>query len=177
MGQCIDKIPHEAKLVRYGLDFGYTNDPTAIIAIYQYNQGYILDEVTYRKGLSNKQIADILSNQPLAMVVADSSEPKSIDELRSYGVNVYGVTKGKKSINQGIQYVQDQRISYTKRSLNVQKEYRNYLWKTDPDGNSINEPEGIFNHSMDAIRYGFDALRPRKEKRKREIKRLRLHTS
>ena len=158
--QIIDSIPHEARLERYGLDFGYTNDPTAIVAIYYYNGGYILDEVTYQKGLTNKQISDILVNQPRSLVMADSAEPKSIDEIKMYGVNILPVLKGRDSVNQGIQYVQNQKISVTKRSLNIIKEYRNYLWETDKDGVIINVPSPTFNHSMDAIRYGFEGLRP-----------------
>ncbi len=158
--QLLDEIPHEARLERYGLDFGYSNDPSAIIAIYYYNGGYILDEITYQKGLSNKQLSDILVNSPRALVMADSAEPKSIDEIKSYGVNVLPAQKGQGSVLQGIQYVQDQRISVTKQSLNLLKEYRNYLWQTDKDGKIINEPEVIFNHCMDAIRYGMESLKP-----------------
>lgn len=150
----IDEIPHEARLERYGMDFGYTNDPTSIVAIYYYNGGYILDEVTFQKGLSNKQIADILKNRPTALVVADSAEPKSIDEIASYGISIIGAEKGKDSVNNGIALVQAQRISMTKRSLNLIKEYRNYLWITDKDGKIINQPDGGFDHSMDALRYG-----------------------
>lgn len=157
----VDTVPHEARLERRGLDFGYSNDPSALVDIYYYNGGYILDEQLYQKGMSNKQIADLILNleYPSIMVVADSAEPKSIDELISYGVNVIPAIKGKDSVTQGIQFVQDQRISVTKRSINLLKEYRNYLWDTDRDGKIINEPSPIFNHTMDAIRYGFDALR------------------
>lgn len=155
--QIIDEIPHEARLERYGLDFGYSNDPTSIVAIYKYNGGFIFDEICYQKGLSNKQIADILNNLPKALVVADSSEPKSIDELKLYGVNVLPSLKGQGSVNKGIQFIQDQRISITKRSVNGLKEYRNYLWKVDKEGRIINTPEDIFNHFMDAIRYGLDS--------------------
>jgi len=138
----IDEIPHEARLERYGLDFGYSNDPTAIVAIYYYNGGYILDEVTHMKGLSNKQIADILKNQEnKVLTIADSAEPKSIDEIGSYGVNIQGATKGQGSVNQGIQWVQDQQISVTKRSINTIKAYRNYLWKVDKDGVILNVPD------------------------------------
>jgi phage terminase large subunit len=155
----IDEIPHQARLERRGLDFGYSNDPTAIVDIYYYNGGFILDEITYQKGLSNKQIADILLNQEKVLTVADSAEPKSIDEIASYGLNIIPAEKGQGSINQGIQYVQDLRISVTKRSLNIIKEYRNYLWKTDKDGKILNVPEDLFNHTMDAIRYGFNSYR------------------
>lgn len=150
----IDSIPHEARLEGYGLDFGYTNDPTAIVAIYYYNGGYILDEVTYLNGLTNKRIADILLNLPRALTIADSAEPKSIDEIKSYGVTITGALKGQGSILQGIQYVQGQKISVTKQSLNILKEYRNYLWMEDKDGKIINEPADFLNHAMDAIRYG-----------------------
>ena len=162
--QIIDEIPHEARLERYGLDFGYTNDPTAIVAIYKYNDGYILDEILFRKGLSNRQIADHLNNITPALVIADSAEPKSIDELASYGVQIIGANKGRDSVRQGIQYVQDQKISVTKKSTNIIKEYRNYLWKVDRNGDLIspNEPEKAFDHAMDAIRYGFNEYQPQK---------------
>lgn len=154
----IDDIPHEARLERYGLDFGYENDPTAIVAIYYYNGGYILDEITFQKGLKNKQIVDILLNLPQAMVIADCAEPKSIDEIRSYGIYIQKSAKGKDSVRSGIQSVQDQRISVTSRSVNVIKEYRNYLWETDKNGKILNEPEHIWSHSMDAIRYGMSSI-------------------
>ena len=174
--QIIDAVPHEARLERYGLDFGYSNDPTAIVAIYSYNGGFILDEVTYQKGLSNKQIADVIGNQPKALVMADSAEPKSIDELRLYGVNVLATLKGQGSVNQGIQYVQDQKISITKRSINGIKEYRNYMWNTDKEGRILNTPIDMWNHFIDATRYGFESLRPKeKHKPKPRPQRLRMH--
>lgn len=160
----IEAIPHEARLERRGLDFGYSNDPTAIVDIYKYNDGFILNEVCYQKGLSNKQIADLLKNLTPVLTIADSAEPKSIDEINGYGINIIGCTKGKDSVRQGIQYVQDQRISVTKRSINIIKEYRNFLWRTDKDGKILNEPEHQFKHSMDAISYGFDGFRQSNEK-------------
>lgn len=156
--QIIDDIPHNARLERYGLDFGYSNDPTAIVAIYKYDGGYILDELCFHKGLSNKQIADLLSNHLLCLVIADSAEPKSIDEIKGYGITIIGAEKGKDSVNNGIQIVQDQRISVTKRSVNVIKEYRNYLWETDKNGSILNVPEHAFSHSMDAVRYGLTSI-------------------
>lgn len=152
----INEIPHEARLERYGLDFGYSNDPTAIVGLYKYNGGFILDEVCYQKGLSNKQIADTLINIDRALVIADSAEPKSIDEIRNYGINILPCVKGKDSINQGIQFVQYQKISITKRSYNLIQEYNKYLWQVDKLDKVINVPEGGFDHLMDAIRYGLD---------------------
>jgi phage terminase large subunit len=159
----INSIPHEAKLVRYGLDFGYSNDPTSIVAIYRYNGGFILDEITYKIELSNKDISDILKNIPKALVVADSSEPKSIDEIYGYDVNIIGANKGAGSVNQGIQYVQDQRVSVTSRSKNIIKEYDNYAWIVNKDGDTVNEPSPNFNHAMDAIRYGMESLKPQED--------------
>lgn len=158
--QSIDEIPIDARLVRKGLDFGYTNDPTAILDVYEWNNSYIWDELMYRKGLSNKDIADVLINSDKALTVADSAEPKSIDEIISYGVSVIPSQKGQGSVLQGIQYVQDQKIFVTKRSTNIWHEQRNYLWLTDKEGKIINEPSPIFNHLMDAGRYAMESLRP-----------------
>lgn len=160
----IDEIPHEARLEGYGLDFGYSNDPTAVVAVYYYNGGYVLDEVLYRKGMSNQQIASFMNNLDFGVIVADSAEPKSIDELQMYGLSVVAAKKGSGSILQGIGYVQEQSISMTKRSVNLIKEYRNYLWQTDKDGKTINVPEGGFDHALDAVRYKLSSvLKPKYE--------------
>jgi phage terminase large subunit len=164
--QIIEDIPHEARLVRYGLDFGYTNDPTAVVAIYYYNGGYILDEILYQTGMLNSAIADVLKNVPQALTKADSAEPKSIEEIRQRGIQILPCTKGPDSIRNGIQVVQGQRISVTARSANIIREYRNFMWKTDRDGKYLSPPvaESGFDHTMDAIRYGFEELiaEPRK---------------
>lgn len=154
----VEDLPHEARLERYGIDFGYTNDPTAIVAVYYYNGGYILKEIAHQKGLSNKQIADILKNHPLALVVADSAEPKSIAEISSYGIMIVGAEKGKDSVSHGIAVVQAQRISVLKSSLNVVKAYKNYLWKLDRLDKVINEPDHLWSDAMDAVRYGLCSL-------------------
>lgn len=154
----IDGVPHEAKLERRGLDFGYSSDPLALIDIYGYNGGFILDERLYRKGMSNKDIADYLNNceDPSTLVYADSAEPKSIDELATYGIPIVSAQKGGGSVNHGIQYIQDQRISMTKRSVNLIREYRNYLWEMDKDGIQLPKPHDFNNHLMDALRYGME---------------------
>lgn len=154
----IDELPKYARLERHGLDYGYSNDPTAIVAIYYYDGGYIVDEVAYQKGLSNKQISDVLMNQRQVPVVPDSAEPKSNDELKAYGHTVIPAEKGPDSVRNGIQLVQDQKISITKRSINIIREYRNYLWETDKDGVILNVPEHTFSHSMDAIRYALTSI-------------------
>ena len=159
----LDEIPFEARLEGYGLDFGYTNDPTAIVAIYYYNGGYILDEKCYRKGMSNRDIADLLNSLPYGLVVADSAEPKSIDDIKSYGVAIVAAdksgTKSKPYLKTSIGHVQDQKISVTKGSVNLIREYRRYLWKVDKDGRTLNEPDGGYDHALDAARYKLYSLR------------------
>ena len=86
-------------------------------------------------------------------------EAKSIDELKEFGVNIIGSVKGQGSVNRGIDYVQSQRISMTKRSLNLIKEYRNYLWQTDKDGVILKIADKGFDHTMDAVRYGMESLK------------------
>lgn len=170
----IENIPHEARLERRGLDFGYKNDPTAIIAIYYYNGGYILDEEMYRKGMHNNDIAAFLNNAilPNTLTIADSAEPKSIDELTLLGANVLGVRKmggtlasgHKAGFKQyGIDYVRQQKISVTKRSQNIWQEYLTYLHKEDKEGKILNDPEDGNDHAMDATMYGFMGLRPNEE--------------
>lgn len=157
--QEIELIPHEARLERYGLDYGYSNDPTAIIAVYYYNGGFIFDEIMYQKGKSNKQIADALLSIDKALVIPDSAEPKSNDELISYGVDLIPAQKGQGSLNHGIQKVKSQQISYTKRSIHLKEEYENYAWDMDKDtGEFKNVPKDVYNHAMDAIRYALETL-------------------
>ena len=156
----VDEIPADARLKRKGLDFGYTNDPTALVDIYVWNNSFIIDELLYQKGMSNKDIADAIHQTQDALAIGDSAEPKSLDEIKSYGISILPSQKGQGSVLQGIQYVQDQTIYVTKRSINIWKEYRNYLWLTDKDGKIINEPQDFLNHSMDAIRYGMESLKP-----------------
>lgn len=169
--QIIDEIPHEARLERRGLDFGYTNDPTAVVDIYYYNGGYILDERLYQRGLTNRNIADHLRSieNPNTLVIADSAEPKSIDEIKSYGVNIIGAVKGADSKRQGINFVQSLRISVTKRSINLIKEYRNYCFVTDRDGKILNEPEDGEDHLMDATRYALQNYDGSKKKSRKKI--------
>ena len=169
--QQVDDVPHEARLERRGLDFGFKNDPSALIAIYYYNGGYVLDQEMYRKGMHNNEIAIVIENQdaPGTLVVGDSAEPKSIAELKLLGVNIIGVRKvggitstgSKQSFkNYMIDYVGQQKISVTRRSVELWAEYTSYLHKEDRDGRILNEPEDGNDHAMDAGGYGFMGLRP-----------------
>jgi phage terminase large subunit len=145
------------------MDFGYTNDPTALIDIYEYQGGNILDETIYSTGLSNKAIFDLVQNlpDPKTLIIADSADPKSIDELKLYGLNVMGAKKGQGSVYQGIQFVQGLKISITKRSVRTIKAYRNYCFFVDRDGKVTNDPDDSvheWSNSMDAVRYGFNGV-------------------
>jgi len=160
----IDEVPHEARLERHWCDFGYSNDPCAMGDLYYYNGGYILDEQVYQKGLSNKNIADVLLNLETAPTIADSAEPKSIDDIAGYGLMVLPSVKGPDSVRNGIAGVQEQKISVTKRSVNIIKEYRNYLWETDREGTIINKPMKRNDHHMDGIRYAISSLAPLKQR-------------
>jgi phage terminase large subunit len=155
----IDDIPHEARLERYGLDFGYHPDPAVIMAIYYYNGGWIVDEVSYRLEMHNREIAQTFNTLPKALVIADCAEPKSIAEIQNYGVNITGSKKGPDSKKYGIKLIQDQPISITKNSVHAIKEYRNYLLKTDKNGKFIpGEAENGNDHCMDAMRYALETL-------------------
>jgi phage terminase large subunit len=151
----VPNVPHEARLLGYGLDFGFDPDPASIVALYYYNGGYILDEVLYQTELDNEDLANVLKRQPKGITVADSAEPKSINELRKYGADVYPCVKGADSVRWGIKHVQGLRISVTERSTNILNEYDNYVWKVTKDGDEIGiEDPKCANHAMSAIRYG-----------------------
>jgi phage terminase large subunit len=147
-----EEITSDWKLLAYGLDFGYTNDPTACVAVYTNGTDLLFDEVLYQHGLANRQIAKLL-DVGKAPIIADSAEPKSIDELHGYGLNVHPARKGPDSVRSGIQYLHSKPMYVTARSVNLIKELRNYKWREDKNGRILNEPVDAFNHAIDAARY------------------------
>jgi len=147
----IDTIPKEARLVGIGLDFGYTNDPTSCIEIYKHNETRILNEIVYQTGLLNSDIAKKLPKD--VPVYADSAEPKSIRTLQLAGITIKGVTKGRDSINYGIDVMQRENYLVTSNSTNLIKELRSYCWDTDKTGKRLNKPIDNYNHAIDAVRY------------------------
>ena len=148
------KLPLEARLLCYGMDFGYSNDPTTLIALYKYNDAYIFDEVIYQKKLLNSDTSNLFKAHDInAIVYADSAEPKSIAELRTLGHKVLPCTKGKDSIVYGINLINQNKIYITSRSKNLIKELQSYTWMKDREGNTINKPIDAFNHCIDAARY------------------------
>jgi phage terminase large subunit len=148
--QLIDTIPDDARLLGCGVDFGYSVDPTAIVEVYQYNDQRIIKEICYRTGMLNSDIAKVLPKG--VPVYADSAEPKSIEEIRRFGISIKGVTKGKDSINYGIQVMQGQKYMITKDSTNLIKELRGYCWDKGKDGKTLPIPVGD-DHIIDAWRY------------------------
>lgn len=145
-----------------GLDFGYTNDPTAFLIGFidqDAKKLYIWDEI-YKKGLTNRMIYQEIQDAGYAKekITADSAEPKSIDELRELGLRVHGARKGRDSINNGIQYIQDYQIIVHPRCVNFLTEINNYTWDSDKFGDRINVPIDDFNHLMDALRYAVSDL-------------------
>ena len=152
----IDTVPKEAKFIAYGQDFWYTNDPTSLIALYEYGDAWILDELIYEKGMMNPDISkryyELLLSKT-ATIWADSSEPKSIDEIYSYWWNIQAVVKWPDSIRFGIALMKQRPIYVTARSLNLRKEWKKYIWKTDKNGKPLNEPIDNFNHAIDGARY------------------------
>ena len=147
-------LPTEARLLCYGMDWGYSNDPTSLIAMYKYNDAYIFDELIYQKGLLNSDISDLLkTNAVKDIVYADSAEPKSIAELNSYGHNVLPVSKGRDSIVYGLNLINQNKVYVTSRSKNLINELQNYIWMVDKQGNKLNKPIDAYNHAIDAMRY------------------------
>lgn len=163
--EIIDKIPDEAKLLGMGLDFGYSTDPAALVALYKYNDSIIADEVIYQNGLLNSELASQMKQLNIKCVIyADSSEPKSIAEIKKYGFNIKPVEKGKDSVNYGIQILQQSKMLVTKDSLNLLEELQKYMWKKNRDGGYDNIPIDSYNHGLDALRYiGMMSLGARKE--------------
>jgi len=152
------------------MDFGYTNDPTTMADIYMLDGNYIFDEKVYKTGLTNQEIwreFKALGLDNSIYTVADSAEPKSIQELTNLGMKIIGATKGADSIMYGIQRMQEVNFSVTARSLNLIKELRSYSWATDREGKELNKPIDSQNHIIDGIRYFFTSKPKAKAPRSR----------
>lgn len=150
----VPNVSLDARLIGYGLDFGFTNDPTALIAVYNQSGELVLDELIYQKRLLNSDINTLLRELNIAgIIVADSAEPKSIAELQSYGWVVEPAKKGADSIRQSINTLKKYKINVTQRSHNLKAELNGYKWKQNKDGKLENQPVDFMNHSIDAVRY------------------------
>jgi phage terminase large subunit len=152
----IDTIPSDAKLLGYGMDFGYTNDPTTLVAIYMMDNELYIDELLYQTNLNNNEIGNRLKAfniQRPYEIICDSAEPKSINELRLQGFNTHPAQKGHDSIKMGIDILKRYQLNVTKNSTNLIKELRAYQWETDKDGKLTGKPVDHSNHAIDSMRY------------------------
>ena len=156
--QQIDVVPREARLMRFGEDFGWFPDSACVVAIYYWNGSYIIDELAYGTELTNEYLAGEIKKAGKATTIADSAEPKSIAEQNKYGISVIGCEKGKDSVDFRIKVVAQKKIYVTKRSTNVWTSYENYAWAEDKDGNPKGEPVHTWSHAMDAVGYALVSL-------------------
>lgn len=152
----VDQIPKKAEFIAHGLDFGFTNDPTGFISVFRDNDDLYIDELIYETRLTNQKIAARFRELGISEydeIIADSAEPKSIEELKFEGFNVIGANKGHDSIKASIDILMQYNLKITRRSKNMQREMRSYIWDTDQNGKSINKPIDKDNHTIDPARY------------------------
>lgn len=151
-----DTIPKDARLIALGLDFGFTNDQTGCIEVYRYNGELWINELIYETGLTNPDISKKLSSLDIRKsteIIADSAEPKSIEELRRLGWFITGVKKGADSIKNSIDILKRYKLNITRNSTNLREELSRYKWVTDHSGKAINKPVDSNNHLIDPLRY------------------------
>jgi phage terminase large subunit len=152
----VDDIPEQAEFITYALDWGFTNDPTALISVYRFNGEVYVKELLYSTGLTNSDIIarmQLLNVDKRKHMVADSAEPKSIEDIFRGGYNIHPAQKGKDSINSSIDILKQYKLNITKDSVNLIKEMRSYVWEQDREGKYLNTPIDFNNHAIDALRY------------------------
>jgi phage terminase large subunit len=155
--EVVKQIPETAELLGYGLDFGFTNDPSALISVHKFNSELYVKELIYQTRLTNNDIVQRmieLGVDKYKDIIADSAEPKSIEDIYRGGFrNIYGAKKGADSIRNSIDKLQRYKINITESSTNLIKEFRGYVWTKDKNGNQTGEPIGINDHGIAALRY------------------------
>jgi len=154
--EVVEEKPPEMELLGYGIDWGFTNDPTTIIKVEKGGDVIYLEELTYKKGMSNQDIIDELIRNDVSRhddIIADSAEPKSIQEIFKAGFNIQRSIKGPDSIRVGISKVKEYKLKVSVKSQNLIRELKSYRWKMDKNGDSLNVPIDSFNHGLDAVRY------------------------
>lgn len=155
--------PPNAKPMGYGMDFGYSADPTTLIQVFETADAFYYDEIIYQPGLTNPELNELLKEKGIskyADIIADSEDPKSIEELHRMGWNIYPCKKGKDSVVYGINTMKTKKQFISKRSFNLKREFSAYCWKQDKDGRWLPVPVDMWNHGIDAIRYRVDKRRP-----------------
>ena len=151
----VNQIPVDANLIAYGMDFGYTNDPTTFVSVYSEGHNLYIKEHLYRTQMTTSDISLFLKEEKLLgnPIYADSAEPRLISELRRMGHNIFPSIKGKDSVNAGIDLLKRYKIHILASSSNAISEFRNYKWKEDRSGALVNIPEDKHNHIIDPCRY------------------------
>ena len=151
----VNTIPQEAELIAYGMDFGYTNDPTTFVSVYTQGLNLYIKEHLYKTQMTTQDINVFLKEEQLLRkpIYADSAEPRLINELRKMGHNIAPSIKGRDSVNAGIDLLKRYKINVLSSSTNAISEFRNYKWKEDKAGMLINTPEDKHNHIIDSCRY------------------------
>jgi phage terminase large subunit len=160
----VDEMPEGSYI--YGMDFGYTNDPTALIRLLLKDDSVYMQELIYERGMTNYDISDRLKDMVSRheTIYADSAEPKSIDEIFSFGWNIKPAIKGQGSVSFGIDVMKQRKLYVTKNSLSLIKEFRNYTWEINKDGEQLPKPIDAWNHGIDAVRYALSThLEPKNE--------------
>ena len=149
----VKEFPKWCKKVSIGLDFGYTNDVSAAMVCGMIDDNLYIDEVFYRTGMLSSDLIKELRRYGDMKVFSDSADPRLVQEIHNGGIKIYPVEKGAGSIIAGIDKMKSLNIFVTERSFNLRKEFRNYVWDKDKDGNYINQPIDAWNHGIDAVRY------------------------
>lgn len=152
-----EEIPKEAQRIAYGMDWGFSSDPSTLIDVFRFNQNIYLDELMYSTGLTNSDIISIMNKLNINRnyeIIADSAEPKSIEDLKRGGyTNIRPSIKGEDSIRNSIDTLQQFKIFITRRSTNAIKEFRMYSWEVGKDGKQTGKPIDAYNHTIDPLRY------------------------
>lgn len=150
----IEEIPSCMTHEWVGMDFGYTNDPTAIVRVALRNNTLYIDETAYQTEMLSSDIIRVLKeNHPRMQIISESADPRLVQEIYRAGIDIHPVEKFQGSIEAGIQKMQEYKICVTKRSANVIKEFRNYTYRQDKEGKWLNQPIDCYNHAIDAVRY------------------------
>jgi len=151
-----EELPENARFVAWGLDWGFSSDPTSLVKVMRVDQDLYIKQHLYTGGLTNQDIIEELKSLDIGRheeIIADSAEPKSIEEIHRAGFNIKKSKKGPDSIRKGIDLMRRHKMYIHKESLDTQKEFRNYKWKTDRNNRTLPVPEDAWNHSVDAVRY------------------------
>lgn len=156
----LEGVPEGARLVRYGLDFGFSNDETGLVAVYELeNNGVVLEEKVYQTGILGSKYPEILKSHnidPSVLIVADGARPEIIAEIQNAGYRIIAADKGAGSVKRGIDRVQQRKISYI--GKNLEREFLTYAWRKKRSGEVLDEPQDGNDHLMDALRYAIDDL-------------------